>query len=219
MRAVSTALDEGQDTLSLDCLKDHAPPMDICRKMALDAYDGEQTVKYTESNREHLLRLLQGGELIAPVPPLPPRGTPPTPSSSPVESATRHQDQLAQPLPSDTAEAGSPAPKSKKTRSRKKVEVPLKAQEQGSSIQAEGGEALARGSPTQRRKKTRDSVVEAAELGVQAPSSMKGEEASESSPAGDAGSPTKPKRTSRVGEPNPKRNAFRQKMAKPTDES
>jgi hypothetical protein len=215
MRAVSTALDEGQDTLTLDCLQDHAPPTDICRQMALDAYEGEQKLKYTESNREHLWRLLQGGELIAPVPPLPPRGTPPTLSSSPGESATRHQDDLAQPLPSDAAEAGSPAPKSKKTRSRKKVEVLPQEQELGSSIQAEAGEAPALDPPKQRRRKTRDSAVEAAELGIQAPSSRKGEEASESSPVGDAVSPTKPKRTRRVGEPKPKRYAVGEKTAEP----
>src|SRR5205823_3326489 len=36
MRAVSTALDEGLDRLSLDCLQDHALPTDILRQMALD---------------------------------------------------------------------------------------------------------------------------------------------------------------------------------------
>src|SRR5215470_1575896 len=56
--------------------------------MALDASEGEQKLEHTESNREHLWRLLQGGELIAPVPPLPPRGTPPTTSS---RAGTRKQ--------------------------------------------------------------------------------------------------------------------------------
>ena len=85
----------------------------------------------------------------------------------------------------------------------------------GNSIQAEGGEAPAPDPPKQRRKKTRDSVVEAAEVGVQAPSSMKEEEASESSPVSDAVSPTKPKRTRRVGEPKPKRYAVGEKTAEP----
>jgi hypothetical protein len=41
--------------------------------MMQDAFEGEQKLNYTEAHREHLWRLLQGGELIAPEPPLPPR--------------------------------------------------------------------------------------------------------------------------------------------------
>ena len=119
----------------------------------------------------------------------------------------RHQDDVVQPLPSDAAEAGLPASKSKKTGLRKKVEVPSKAQEPGSGIQAEGREAPALDPPKQRRRKTRDSVVEAAELGIQTPSSRKREEVLESWPVDDAISPTKLKRTKRVGEPTPKQYA------------
>src|SRR5258707_15651184 len=36
VRAVSAALDEGQETLTLDCLHDHIRPSDILRQMALD---------------------------------------------------------------------------------------------------------------------------------------------------------------------------------------
>ncbi len=77
LRAVSTALDDGLTRLSLDCVQDHALPVDIYRQMALDGDVGEQRLNHTASNREHVWRLLQGGELIAPVPPLPPRETPP----------------------------------------------------------------------------------------------------------------------------------------------
>src|SRR5712691_1649664 len=83
LRAVSTALDDGLTRLSLDCVQDHALPVDIYRQMALDAYEGEQRLNHTASNREHVWRLLQGGELIAPVPPLPPRETSPQPISVP----------------------------------------------------------------------------------------------------------------------------------------
>lgn len=69
LRAVSTALDDGKSRLSLDCVQDHALPVDIYRQMALDAYEGEQRLNHTEVNREHVWRLLQEGELIAPVPP------------------------------------------------------------------------------------------------------------------------------------------------------
>ena len=51
LRAVSTALDEGQETLTLDWIQDHAPQTDVCRQMALDAIEGEQKLHHTESNR------------------------------------------------------------------------------------------------------------------------------------------------------------------------
>jgi hypothetical protein len=54
LRAVSTALDEGQDTLTLDWLQDHASPVDIYRQMALDATEGEQKLNHTAGNREHV---------------------------------------------------------------------------------------------------------------------------------------------------------------------
>ncbi len=77
LRAASAALDDGASRLSLDCVQDYALPVEVYRQMALDAYEGEQRLNHTEVNREHVWRLLQGGELIAPVPPLPPRETPP----------------------------------------------------------------------------------------------------------------------------------------------
>jgi AAA domain len=77
LRAVSTALDDGLTRLSLDCVQNHALPVDIYRQMALDAYEGEQRLNHTASNREHVWRLLQGGELIAPVPRFPHARFPP----------------------------------------------------------------------------------------------------------------------------------------------
>jgi AAA domain len=77
-RAVSTALDERKDILTLDWVQDHALEVEQCQQMMLDAFEGEQKLNYTEAHREHLWRLLQGGELIAPVPPLPPRRTLPS---------------------------------------------------------------------------------------------------------------------------------------------
>ena len=49
LRAVSTALDDGTSRLSLDCVQDHALPVDIYRQMALDAYEGEQRLNHTEA--------------------------------------------------------------------------------------------------------------------------------------------------------------------------
>ena len=89
LRAVSAALDDGASRLSLDCVQDHALHVDIYRQMALDAYEGEQRLNHTASNREHVWRLLQGGELIAPVPPLPPRETPDTRSEASTVNTTQ----------------------------------------------------------------------------------------------------------------------------------
>jgi hypothetical protein len=60
-----------REQLSLDCLQDHILPTDILRQIALDASEREKKLENTESNREHLWWILQGGELIAPIPPLP----------------------------------------------------------------------------------------------------------------------------------------------------
>jgi len=109
LRAVSTALDEGQDTLTLDWVQDQASLVDQCRQMALDATEGEQKLNHTESNREHLWRLLQGGELIAPVPPLPPRGTLPIPSPALEANTVAPQPSIEPPpQPSSSLEASAP---------------------------------------------------------------------------------------------------------------
>ncbi len=216
LRAVSTALDEGQDTLTLDWIQDHAPPVDTYRQMALDAMEGEQKLNHTASNREHVWRLLQGGELIAPVPPLPPRGTPSAPSPRPMESGTRHKEDHSQPPPSDAAGGPASTPPVKKTRSRKKVEVRPPDQEPGSVIQAEAGEAPALDPPKRRRKKTPETVVEEAATEVRAPSSMNGEESSEPIDAGTVVLPPKPKRTRRVGEPKPQRYPVGEPETPPT---
>ena len=78
LRAVSAALDEGDDTLTLERMQEHALSISQCEQMALDAVEGEQKLNYTEGRREHLWRLLQGEGILAPAPLLPARdaGTP-----------------------------------------------------------------------------------------------------------------------------------------------
>lgn len=68
MRAVSAALDEGDDRLSLERIQEHALSISQCEQMALDAIEGEQKLNYTEDRREHLWRLLQGEGPFVPVP-------------------------------------------------------------------------------------------------------------------------------------------------------
>jgi hypothetical protein len=189
---------------ALDCLHDHILPTDILRQMALDASEGEQKLEHTESNREHLWRILQGGELIAPIPPLPPRETPPLPNGSPVPA----------PNPAETsnglAPSGTVAPPPdaeqarsvKKIRSRKKVEAMPQEQEPASVIQASDATPEVAPKPARgRRKRTAESDIEAAgaldALNGNAPSTPTSSET--------VVTPAKPKRTRRVGEPKPKR--------------
>jgi hypothetical protein len=204
MRAVSASLDAGQDRLSLDCLQDHIRPSDILRQMALDASEGEQKLENTQSNREHLWRILQGGELIAPIPPLPPRETR---EHTPLSMS----DDPSQPPPSNSLEQRGtsapapsvPEPPVKKARSRKKVEATPLEPEPASVIQVSDTTREVAPKPARsRRKKTTEPAVEAA--GIQGESSSsKTDNAPPEPPAVVA--PAKPKRTRRVGEPKPKR--------------
>ena len=201
LRAVSTALDDGLTRLSLDCVQDHALPVDIYRQMTLDAYEGEQKLNHTASNREHVWRLLQGGELIAPVPPLPPRETPP-------QSPVMQQPVASSPAPETQALTAPDAPKPvvKKTRSRKKVEASEPLPEPGSTVQASPGEAEAAPKPSRgRRKKTAEPPVETAGTSVKEPTLPFGNAPSMPTDPETVVAPAKPKRTRRVGEPKPKR--------------
>src|SRR5260370_37014378 len=121
--AVSAAVDDEARRVSLDCVQDHALHVDIYRQMALDAYEGEQRLNHTEANREHVWRLLQGGELIAPVAPLPPRETPDVAETSPAVNTTqpgeRTEDVSGAPNPLDEANP----PPVKKTRTRKTADA------------------------------------------------------------------------------------------------
>jgi hypothetical protein len=207
LRAVSTALDDGLTRLSLDCVQDHALPVDIYRQMALDAYEGEQRLNHTASNREHVWRLLQGGELIAPVPPLPPRETSSEMAKAAVEGTM--------PIPSGNVtvpaipavnDEAAPESKVKKTRSRKKVEASPSTPEPGSTVQASPGEAEVAPKPARgRRKKTAEPAVETAEVSVKESASQGGNTLSMPTDPETVVAPAKPKRTRRVGEPKPKR--------------
>src|SRR6266704_4690681 len=160
LRAVSTALDDGLTRLSLDCVQDHALPVDIYRQMALDAYEGEQKLNHTEVNREHVWRLLQGGELIAPVPPLPPRETPPKQTAVTASAAVSEAPPVEVPnVPSGEA---PPQPPAKKTRARKKAE-PKAADtaEPGNMARIEAGGMPPAAPPKRGRKKKTGDEAEA----------------------------------------------------------
>jgi len=203
-RAVSAALDDGEERLTLNCLHDHILPTDILRQMALDASEGEQKLEHTESNREHLLRILQGGELIAPIPPLPPRAAEPPPSGSPAPAPIAPETSNGS-TPSGEAAPSPDAEKRdavKKTRSRKKVEATEHLPGPTSMIQASDLTPEAAPKPARgRRKKTTEPAVEVA--GAEAASN--GYAPSTSTTPEPEAKPSKPKRTRRVGEPKPKR--------------
>src|SRR5260221_3172592 len=155
LRAVSAALDDDARRLSLDCVQDYALPVEVYRQMALDAYEGEQRLNHTEANREHVWRLLQGGELIAPVPPLPPRDTPteteaaqtdgPSPAPAGTESV---EDQKVE------KEEAAPSKPAKKTPTRQKVEAQVAEQEADRAAQAEE-EGTSPTTPAKRGRKKR----------------------------------------------------------------
>src|SRR5260370_6069241 len=173
--AVSAALDDGASRLSLDCVQDHALPVDIERQMALDAYEGEQRLNHTASNREHVWPLLQGGELIAPVPPLPPRETPDVvanPTDVPPKSVGVKPVDVSQVSNGEIASS----PPIKKTRTRQKLEaVPPEAAEPASVIQAESGETPSVTPPKRvRKKKTADEAGSPKHQEVTAPSESTG---------------------------------------------
>jgi hypothetical protein len=211
VRAVSAALDEGQETLTLDCLQDHILPTDILRQMALDASEGEQKLENTESNREHLWRILQGGELIAPIPPLPPRETAPlSPSSMSVDPSQLSPSSSLEQRDTQTPVPEVPEPPVKKTRSRKKVEVQSAANpaEQGSVPQAEPGVEPVPVLPKRgRRKKSSEPESQDGETYSKAPSTVESETTARQIDAEGSISSPKPKHTRRVGEPKPKRYA------------
>jgi hypothetical protein len=129
--------------------------------MALDASEGEQKLENTESNREHLWRILQGGELIAPVPPLPPRGTPA--SESEVASDTLPGDQAKLSATSQGEEETPAIPVTKKRTRKKPKDNPSDETAEPSGIQAEAGEAKVTDPPKRRRKKNTETAGESAE--------------------------------------------------------
>jgi hypothetical protein len=205
LRAVSAALDDGASKLSLDCVQDYALHVDIYRQMALDAYEGEQRLNHTEANREHVWRLLQGGELIAPVPPLPPRETPDAQPETVVLNTTQPGEK-AEPVVGTTVteSEAAPPPPIKKTRTRKKAEVASDGTAEPGSVAQDTSGAASPVTPPKRsrKKKTADeagSPVEAAPSEFTDPAEHPSTDAPASSP------PAKPKRTRRVGEPKPKR--------------
>jgi hypothetical protein len=205
LRAVSTALEEGQTSLTLDWIQDHALPVDIYQQMLLDATQGEEKLSHTESNREHVWRLLQGGELIAPVPPLPPRGTPPNPEPPPAEDVMSRKDTPSSAAPpTKTADTMSPPPEASTTAAQP-GDVRPPAQEPASAGQAETEAAPAQNPPKRRRRKPAEPVAENTQTDGEAASARS--EAAVSAPidGGKAASSSKPKRSRRVGEPKPRR--------------
>jgi hypothetical protein len=176
--------------------------------MALDAYEGEQRLNHTEVNREHVWRLLQGGELIAPVPPLPPRETPDVAEASLAGNTTqpggRAEDGSSAPAPLDEA---TPPPPIKKTRTRKKAEAaPPEAAELGSMERIESGEAPPITPPKRsRKKKVADEAGSRVETEVKIPSEATDPALQVSTEADAVSAPAKPKRARRVGEQKPKR--------------
>jgi flagellar biosynthesis GTPase FlhF len=71
VRAVAAALYDGSKVLTLDYLQDHAMTLAQCERMALDATEGEQELRYAESRREPLWHLLASGMDASTIPATP----------------------------------------------------------------------------------------------------------------------------------------------------
>jgi hypothetical protein len=156
-------------------------------------------LEHTESNREHLWRILQGGELIAPIPPLPPRETSPLPNGSPVPAPHELETSNGSTPSGEVAPLpDAEQPKVKKTRSRRSVEATPQEPEPASVIQASDPTTEVAPKPARgRRKKTAEPAAEAEASNGNTPSRPPDPET--------VVAPAKPKRTRRVGEPKPKR--------------
>jgi hypothetical protein len=135
-RAVAAALHDGDDTLTLERVAEHALTLSQCERMALDAIEGEQKLGYAESRREHLWRLLQAGmdstgvptSVASTVADAPSQSTTPD-AEPPAKKSRRNRSESAQPqtvIPEVEA-VTEPAPKKRETRKRgKKTTVPAK---------------------------------------------------------------------------------------------
>ena len=180
--------------------------------MALDAYEGEQRLNHTASNWEHVWRLLQGGELIAPVPPLPPRETP---DNGADRTAALPQSVGTEPAPETQVPNGeaAPSPPVKKTRTRKKAEVASgEAADEASLVQAESGETSSVTPPKRsRKKKTGGEAGSPVETEANPLSESTGTALQAATDASAGAPPAKPKRTRRVGEPKPRRHPVGEK--------
>jgi hypothetical protein len=68
VRSVAAALYDGSEALNLEYLQDHALTLAQCERMALDAAEGEQELRYAESRREPLWHLLASGMDLSAIP-------------------------------------------------------------------------------------------------------------------------------------------------------
>jgi hypothetical protein len=133
IRAVAAALYDGSEVLTLEYLQDHALSLAQCERMALDATEGEQELRYAESRREPLWQLLasgmDGSSIPATVGSTAPAVTDKTTSlSSPTDSGSKTTQRKRIPKTQDKGEATAQEaqtgekPTQKKRQTRKKAE-------------------------------------------------------------------------------------------------
>ncbi len=149
IRAVAAALYDGSEALTLEYLQDHALSLAQCERMALDATEGEQELRYAESRREPLWRLLQGGMDASAIPAPVGRstGTSATTvsnetisSSSPAESPPKTTRRKRSTKTQDKGEAASfeaetvEKPPRKKRQTRPKTQTTAQQAEKESSV-------------------------------------------------------------------------------------
>ncbi len=137
IRAVAAALYDGSEALTLEYLQDHALSLAQCERMALDATEGEQELRYAESRREPLWRLLQAGMDASAIPApversagasAPVVSAQMTSPSSSVEAPTKNTRRKRSTKTKDKGEAALKEAETAKTPSRKKRQTRQKTQ-------------------------------------------------------------------------------------------
>lgn len=150
-RAVAAALYDASEALTLEYLQDHALSLAQCERMALDAMEGEQELRYAESRREPLWRLLQAGMDASAIP-------------APVE---RSAGASAPAVPDETiSTSSSPTDSPPKTTRRKRT---TKTQDKG---EATPQEAETEEKPPRQKRQSRPKAQTTAQPAEQATSAV-----------------------------------------------
>ncbi|MDJ0690015.1 MAG: AAA family ATPase [Xenococcaceae cyanobacterium MO_188.B32] len=209
IRAVAAALDDGSETLTLEYLQDHALSLAQCERMALDATEGEQELRYAESRREPLWQLLQAGMDASAIPAAVESAVPAvteamsnlsppaeaTPKTTRRKRTAKTQDKETTPPKAEIAEK----PPRKKQQTRKKTSTAAQQAEETSlaqtnplvEAQSSSKEAESLEKPARKKRQTRKKTLATAE---QAESLTSMSEAEVVFPAESAEKPTRKKR-------------------------
>lgn len=225
IRAVAAGLYDGSEVLTLGYLQDHALSLAQCERMALDATEGEQELRYAESRREPLWQLLQAGMdtsaipvtvgSAAPAVSVETTSTSSSPTDSPPKTTQRKRTAKTQVKGKTTAQTAETmaTPPQKKRQTRQKAQPTAQQAEQEAAVaetdpsqeaQSSPQEAESSDKPARKKRQTRKktpavAVTPNSSSSIAEMTNQKTDPTSEESP------PQK-KQTRRVGQRTPKRD-------------